>query len=257
MPIASGLYYAFHQGSDLETPPVVLIHGAGGCSLHWPVAVRRLPRHRVFALDLPGHGKSEGRGQQSIGAYARQIQEWLLSLNLPRAVFIGHSMGAAIALAIALEYPEHTLGLGLLGAGVRLPLPEAVLADSLNAATYHKAVRTIVALAFSPAADPRLVELAAIRMSETRPSVLHGDFLACAAFDVAEQLGEIAQPTLILCGADDQLTPPRYSQLLASLIRNSRLDILPQAGHMVMLEQPQAVAERLAQFLDSIPYIAG
>jgi pimeloyl-ACP methyl ester carboxylesterase len=257
MPTASGLYYAFHQGSDLETPPVVLIHGAGGSSLHWPAEVRRLPRSRVFALDLPGHGKSEGRGQQSIGAYAIQIQEWLLSLNLPRAVFIGHSLGAAIAMEIALEYPEHVLGLGLLGAGARLPLPESVLADSINATTYHKAIQAVVELAFSPAADPRLVQLAADRMCETRPSVLHGDFLACAAFDVSEKLGGVVQPTFILCGAEDRLTPPRFSQLLASLIPDSRLEIIPQTGHMVMLEQPQAVAERLACFLDSIPYIAG
>ena len=257
MPTASGLYYAFHQGSDLETPPVVLIHGAGGSGLHWPAEVRRLPRHRVFALDLPGHGKSEGRGQQSIAAYASQIQEWLLSLNLPRAVFIGHSMGAAIALATALEYPEHVLGLGLLGAGARLPLPESVLSDSINATTFHKAIQAVVSLAFSPATDPRLIELASDRMCETRPSVLHGDFLACAAFDVSEILGEVSQPTLILCGADDKLTPPRFSQLLASLIRDSRLEIISQAGHMVMLEQPQDVAERLGLFLDSIPYIAG
>jgi pimeloyl-ACP methyl ester carboxylesterase len=257
VPTASGLYYAFHQGSDLETPPVVLIHGAGGSSLHWPAEVRRLPRYRVFGLDLPGHGKSEGRGQQSIGAYAGQIQDWLLSLNLPRAVFIGHSLGAAIALETALEYPEHVFGLGLLGAGARLPLPEQVLADALNATTYHKAIQAVVDLSFSPTADPRLVELASIRMGETRSSVLHGDFLACAGFDVSEKLGKVHQPTLILCGADDRLTPPRFSQLMASLIRDSRLEIIPQAGHMVMLEQPQAVAERLVQFLDSIPYIAG
>jgi hypothetical protein len=108
-------------------------------------------------------------------------------------------------------------------------------------------------LAFSPQAGSRLVELAASRMAEIRPSVLHGDFLACEAFNVTEQLGRILQPTLILCGVEDQITPPRYSQFLAGLIPNARLEIVIQAGHMVMLEQPQVVAGLLTQFLESIP----
>jgi pimeloyl-ACP methyl ester carboxylesterase len=257
MPIASGIYYSLHQGTDLETPPIVLMHGAGGDHLYWPPEVRRFPRHRVFALDLPGHGKSEGRGQQSVLAYASCVIEWLQSLNLPRAVFFGHSMGAAIAMHLAIDHPEYVLGLGLLGAGARLPVPAEILADAVSATTFHKAVEGIHALAFSPQAGSRLVELAASRMAEIRPSVLHGDFLACEAFNVTEQLGRILQPTLILCGVEDQITPPRYSQFLAGLIPNARLEIVIQAGHMVMLEQPQVVAGLLTQFLESIPNIAG
>ncbi len=241
----------------METPPVVLIHGAGGDHLHWPPEIRRFPHHRVFALDLPGHGKSEGRGQQSIQSYASSVLEWLQSLNLRRAVYYGHSMGAAIAISLALNHPEYVLALGLLGAGARLPVPGEILADSANATTFHKAVEAIGALAFSSSADLRLVELAISRMAEIRPSVLYGDFLACEAFDATEQLGQIHQPVLVLCGAEDRITPPRHSQLLVGLIPNARLEIIIQAGHMVMLEQPQVVAGLLTQFLESIPYIAG
>jgi pimeloyl-ACP methyl ester carboxylesterase len=257
MPIASGLYYSLNQGIDLEIPPVVLIHGAGGNHLHWPSEIRRLAGQRVFALDLPGHGRSEGRGQQSIQAYAASVLEWLQSLNLARAIFVGHSMGAAVALTLALEKPETVLGLGLLGAGARLPFPAEILADTVSATTFHKAVDALIALAFSPAADPRLVELASSRMCEVRPGVFHGDLLACAAFDVTRQLEQIDRPALILCGVEDRLTPPRFSQLLAGLIPNARVEFIAEAGHMVMLEQPQAVAARLVPFLESIPYIAG
>ena len=257
MPIASELFYSLHQGSELETPTVVLLHGAGGNHLYWPAEIRRLPRHRVLALDLPGHGKSEGIGQQSIQAYADIVLEWLLSLDLPKAVFLGHSMGAAIALTLALHQPECVLGLGLLSAGARLPVPADILADLVSSTTFHKAIEAIRVLAFSASTDPRLIELAIGRMAEIRPSVLYSDFLACESFNMVDQLSQIRQPALILCGAEDAITPPRHSQLLAGLLPNARLEIVDRAGHMVMLEQPQTVASLLSQFLDSIPYMAG
>jgi len=74
---------------------------------------------------------------------------------------------------------------------------------------------------------------------------------------VMGRLGEIAVPTLVLCGADDRLTPVKYSEHLRDRIRNARLVTFPGAGHMVMLEQPEAVAGALAQFADSIPYRPG
>jgi pimeloyl-ACP methyl ester carboxylesterase len=94
-------------------------------------------------------------------------------------------------------------------------------------------------------------------MTETRPSVLHGDFLACNEFDAMSRLGEISKPTLILCGADDILTPVKYSEYLHNQIVNSRLVIVPDAGHMVMLEAPQTIADEIGSFADSIRYRAG
>ena len=100
----------------------------------------------------------------------------------------------------------------------------------------------------------RLVELATRRMAETRASVLYGDFLACDEFDVRDRLAELRQPTLVLCGADDQMTPVRHAQFLASSINNAVLNIIPNAGHMVMLEQPLAVASAISDFVGGIPY---
>jgi len=118
-------------------------------------------------------------------------------------------------------------------------------------------VEVIVNWSFSPSTPERLIELASQRMGETRPSVLHGDLLACNVFDVTERIAEISQPTLVVCGADDKMTPLRYSQYLAGTIPSARLEVIPNAGHMVMLEQPQAVADALATFLEGIPYHPG
>lgn len=255
MPTVGDIYYHFHQGSSEGlNPPVVLIHGAGGTHLYWPPEVRRLAGYPVYAPDLPGHGKSGGRGMQSIGAYSQALINWLDDVHMHGAVIIGHSMGSAIALSLALDYPDRVLGLGLVGAGARLRVAPELLEQASNPATYLNAVNTVIAWSFSPRTASRLTELASRRMAETRSSVLYGDFLACDEFDVRQRLAEIRQPTLVLSGADDQMTPQRYAQFLANAIPEADLKLIPEAGHMVMLEQPQAVALALREFVGAIPY---
>jgi pimeloyl-ACP methyl ester carboxylesterase len=255
MPIAANIYFHLHEGSpEGQKPPVVLLHGAGGTRLYWPPEVRRLPGHRVYALDLPGHGKSTGYGVQTIPAYAQAIVEWLGAVGLHSAVFVGHSMGSAIALCLALDHTEHVLGLGLVGAGARLRVAPEILACAADPATLPSAVAIVASWSFSPQASPRLVELAAQRMGEARPSVLYGDFLACNAFNEMERISQIRQPALVICGEDDRMTPLRFAQYLADHIPHAVLKAIPSAGHMVMLEQPRAVADALGEFLGGISY---
>lgn len=250
MPIAASIYY--HTYQEGEKLPVVLIHGAGGTHLYWPSEIRRLAGFRVYALDLPGHGKSPGRGQQSISAYAQGIVEWIAALGLHSAVFIGHSMGGAIAQLLALDYPDHVLALGLVGTGARLRVAASILETAASSTTFLTAVENVVSNSFSPEADPALVSIATRRMAETRSSVLHGDFLACDGFDITVRICSIKQPTLVVCGADDRMVPVRHAQFLASSIPGAQLEVIPGAGHMVMLEKPQVVARVLSQYLNSL-----
>jgi pimeloyl-ACP methyl ester carboxylesterase len=88
-------------------------------------------------------------------------------------------------------------------------------------------------------------------MLETRPPVLHGDFLACNAFNMMDELPRVKTRTLILCGAEDAMTPLKFSEALRDGIPGAQLEIVPEAGHMSMLEQPDAVAKSLEQFLNT------
>jgi pimeloyl-ACP methyl ester carboxylesterase len=258
MPLASGLYYHLSQDGVVETPPVVLLHGVGGMHLFWPPQIRRLPGYRVFALDLPGHGKSNhGGGLQTVEAYTEQIVVWMETVNLHRAVFVGHSLGGAIALNLSKQYPERVLGLGLFSSGVRLNIPQDILADASSAATFYKSVESLVSWSFGSSASAQLADFTASRWREVRPSVLYGDLIACEPFDCNEQLAEIRLPTLVLCGEEDRIAPLRYAQLAAHIIPGAVLQVIPHAGHMVMLEQPDLVAKSLAAFLEEIPYHAG
>src|SRR5258706_4029275 len=87
-------------------PPVILIHGAGGNHLSWPPQIRRLPGQLIYAIDLPGHGKSDGVGPHSIGEYVEDVIELMKSPKLRAAIPVGISMGSAIALSPAPEYPK-------------------------------------------------------------------------------------------------------------------------------------------------------
>lgn len=258
MPVVGGLYYFFHQSGDGASPPLILIHGAGGMHLYWPPQIRRLSGYRVFAVDLPGHGKSGGdRGCQSIEEYTSSVLDWVDALGLHRAVFVGHSMGGAVALQLGLDHPERVLGLGLVGSGAELPVNRALMEEVSNPATYPNAVELVVKWSFSPDVPARLKELASHRMMETRQSVFYGDLLACDAFNVRDRLEEIHCPVLVTCGEKDKMTPVRAAQRLATRIQGAKLEIVPAAGHMVMLERPDVTAALLAEFMAQIQYQSG
>ena len=248
MPRAADVYY-FEWGEENAAPPVLLIHGAGGTHLHWSPEIRRIPGYHILAPDLPGRGKSKGVGAQTIEEYVEAILRFMDSIRLRPAVVVGHSMGGAIALTLALNAPERVRALGLFGTGARLRVAPAILDGLSNTASFPATVQLINQWAFSPRTSPRLKELATQRMQETRPTVLHGDFLACNLFDVFSRLEEITIPALILCGAEDKLTPPRYSQFLHEKLPQATLRIIEGAGHMVMLEKPAESAKALREFL--------
>lgn len=257
MPQAAGMYY-FASNEDLwARPAVILLHGAGGNHLYWPPEIRRLPGQRIYALDLPGHGKTDGIGYQSIVDYAREVLAFLDGLKVRKAVFVGHSMGGAIALHLAIHNPSRVLGIGLVATAPRLRVASILIENTSSQALFPVAVQTIMDWSFSSQADPRLKTLAAQRMSEIRPSVLHGDFRACDSFDENDALGRVKAPSLIICGTEDKMTPPHFSQSMKNRLKNSIYYPIEAAGHMVMLEQPLKVAAPLQLFLESISYQPG
>ena len=257
MPTAANLHYFLCDGRNFNRPPVLLIHGAGGHHLYWPPQVRRLGQHRIFAMDLPGHGRSDGIGRDRVEDYCEDVMAFMDAVGLNSAVWIGHSLGGAIALHAALHQRHRVLGLGLIGSGARLRVDSSLLDLAARRATFTSALGYIGDRSFSSAADPRLKQLALERMAEIRPTVFHGDLVACAAFDEAAHLGEVHVPALVVCGADDRMTPPPVSEALLSGIPRSRLVMIPNAGHMVMLERPEETASAVGEFLNSIDYRPG
>lgn len=252
MPTIAGIHYFCHAVEDPTRPPLILIHGAGGFHLSWPPQVRRLNGQAVYAIDLPGHGKSEGVGRQAIEDYTADVVAFMQALDLPQAVIAGHSLGSAIALTLSLKYAGQVLGLILIGGGARLRVAPAILEGAASFNTFDSTVQLVNDCSFGPNTPPRLKELAMERMADIRPSVLHGDYLACDAFNVMDQLEKIKVPALIMVGTEDRMMPLKYSEFLRDQIPHSRLEVVEGAGHMLMLEQPERTAQLISAFMEDL-----
>ena len=232
--------------------PVVFLHGAGGSHLVWGNQLEALAHSaRPLALDLPGHGRSPGPGRTSIEDYASVVIGFLQDVARAPALLVGHSMGGGIAQTVALLRPDLLRGLVLVGTGARLRVAPGLL-DAIES-DFPAAVAMVGQFAFAPGAPERAVRRSQRILGQTAPATVHGDFVACDRFDLMSRLPEIKVPALVLCGAEDLLTPPRYAAFLGERIAEARVMVVPRAGHMVMLEEPAVVAQAIIAFLTECP----
>ncbi len=228
---------------------VIFIHGAGGNHRHWAGQVPSLGRELLtLAVDLPGHGLSEGKSAQSIDEYTNFIYDFAERVVGPRFILAGHSMGGAIAMNFALRFPEQLAGLVLVGTGARL----RVLPDVLEHFGAGKHFLPLLDLAYGPGTPAELINLSREEMVQTNPDVYYNDFTACENFDVMVRVKEIKVPTLVIGASGDRLTPVKFSCYLAEQINNARMEIIEEAGHMMMLEKPEALNRHLQQFISTI-----
>jgi pimeloyl-ACP methyl ester carboxylesterase len=241
------MYYGEKKAITTTSPPLVLIHGAGGTHLDWPPELRRLPDTRVIGLDLPGHGRSTGPGRSDTLIYAQDVCAFLDKLEIERAIFAGHSMGGAIVLQIGLNMPQRAAGLILMGTGSKLPveptLPQRIIDEP------ETTVDWIINTSWSAHVPESFKQLGRQRLLDTNPEVLRDDYLACQSFDVRDRIEQITAPSLVLGAADDQMVKLKFSATLAERIPHSRLVTIEGAGHMFPLEQGQAVSQAVSEWL--------
>jgi pimeloyl-ACP methyl ester carboxylesterase len=227
---------------------LVFIHGAGGGQFTWSYQKGFFEREfSPIIIELPGHGESGGEGEQEIGRYAEHVHAFLKAMKLSEVTLVGHSMGGAIVQTLALTHPEVIRKIVLVGTGARLKVVPMIL-DGIKE-NFEETVRKITRFAYSQKASSDLIERGISDLLRCQPEVLYGDFLACDRFDIMNEVEEIDLPALVLCGEEDQLTPAKYSEFLHSRIKHSRMEILPNAGHLVMIEFPKAFNEKIREFI--------
>lgn len=237
-----GSIWVAHQRARGQ-PALLLIHGAGSNRLQWPADLRRIPGMEMIAIDLPGHDRSPGPARDSIDDYARDVLAVLDALQHERVYLLGHSMGGAVAMTVALMQPERVRGLVLLACGAKLTVaPELLDADAATAA------HLLVEWSWGPNANPNQRQRHEMALHTLEPETLRTDLTACNAFDIRPRLADITAPTLVVAGEHDQMTPPRFSTYLSDHLPNATLETLP-TGHMLMLEQPQLTARVVLDWL--------
>jgi pimeloyl-ACP methyl ester carboxylesterase len=261
------------RGAEVETgaPPIVLLHGAGANlqDMHLALGARLAARYRVILIDRPGFGFSErkaGAGS-SPADQAVVLRDILDQLGVARAIIVGHSWGATMALTFALDYPSRVAGLVLIAPPThpgrwRMTKLNAVLATPLGWLFAHTLALPFGAIligpgsrtAFLPQPPPYRYVRRTAAMLVLRPATLLANwadvgFLEAFLARQADRYGELTAPIIALAGDRDPLVPPAYHAVkLAAAAPTVKVEVLSGFGHMLH----HAAADRVAAAVDEV-----
>jgi pimeloyl-ACP methyl ester carboxylesterase len=225
----------FDEGSGV---PVVFIHGAlGSKNLWWNQVGPFSKQYRTIAFDVRGHGEStkpdKGYGPKDM---LDDLSALLDNLKVNRAVFVGSSMGGVLAQMFSLSNPKKVIALVLVGTLARAYwlTPQ----EEYSTMSFDKNVEKGVKGWFIINSTRENIDFVLEQARMSTPNfILHvqEDF---GDYDFRDKLKSIKQPTLILVGREDKTTPPEESEIIKNGIKDSKLHIISNSGHLVMLEQP-------------------
>jgi pimeloyl-ACP methyl ester carboxylesterase len=266
--------YAYTGGKpfDAAKPTLVFIHGVLNDHSVWILQSRYFAHHgyNVLAIDLPGHGKSEGSCPKTVEEAAELILALLKAAGLQEAALIGHSWGSLIALHAASLAPEHGLRvthLALVGTAFPMKVSPALLDASLNEPM--KAIEMVNTFSHSMLAPPpsalgpgtwlyggSRALMRRVLASNTKENAFHTGFSACdrydGAFSALNQLlahTESAQTAILfIVGQADQMTTPKAAKSLIDKAPGAKVARV-SGGHAMMTESPEDVLRALANFL--------
>ncbi len=252
---------------------VVLIHGAWASHEWWKEQIPVLStRYRVLALDVRGHGRSSRlRRPSSVKKFSEDLHELLTHLNVEEAALIGWSMGGLISLQYTVDHPEVVRALVLIASRAHKkrrgydPLKEYLekLAETMafslsspfeffmaldNKEYYMREFRREVEDMFTEKASEELIDWAMRAIQVNSPEDLVNVSLSIKDFDLSAKLSEIKVPTLIIAGGRDRMVPLSLTEKLKE-IPNSEMVVFPDAGHYLLLEEPEKVNACLMSFL--------
>ena len=249
-------YTAAHD-VDAAKPTIVFVHGAGLDHSWWGLQSRYFGYHgrNVLAVDLPGHGRSDGKPLATIGEMADWVLRLLDALKLPKAAVVGHSMGSLVALECAARRPERVERIALLGTAYPMKVGEAFLdaAKRNDHAAYD--METIwghaaqVPLAGNPNPGMWMYGDTLARLARLAPGVLYNDLNACNSYAGGEAAAaKVKCPALFILGRRDQMTVPKAGQAFAEMLPGAKVVQIAPSGHSLMAESPDATLDALIEF---------
>ena len=259
--------------------PLVLMHGAWASHEWWQWQIPEFSsNYRVYAYDARGHGKSTLLEDVfSVAGFTKDLESFLQCLQIEETVLIGWSMGGIIGMQFCLDHPSRVKALILIAtSGHRIPRLklkiyshyfQALLGLLMDFAQPRKYDRTAqqfprqnlwlehqVSNMLSPEASREVFEWVLSDIRENPRENLFTVIKSLWNWEAADRLRQIKVPTLIIAGEKDPLAPPRFSQMLHDAIPNSKLLIIENASHYLVLERPGLVNAEILQFLKRIGY---
>lgn len=240
-------YETWNMELNRKSKPVFLfVHGAGGSINHWkPLFSRSEMEMSMIALDLPGHGLTDGIALNKISEVAEYIDQFLSKLELTQPItYVGHSLGGLIGLQFTLEFPKRMNRLILICTSARILLHpyfvEQALADRWDFEWLKGS--------FTPDVPEEKQMLVLNEFLHLRVNQENLDFFGVNQADLRSSVSQISIPTLVITSNDDVTISPRHSRFLAKELKDSVLVEIPKSGHYVHIEQPQIVAHEICKF---------
>ena len=252
--------YAYTGGKpfDATLPTVVFVHGAQHDHSVWILQSRYLAHHGygVLALDLPGHGRSDGPALARIEDLAEWVAGMLDAARVKQAALVGHSMGSLIALECAARHRAQVVKIALLANAYPMKVSAELLdATRDNEPLAQDMVNIWSHLAYAqypnnPGPGFWVIGENLRLMQRQKPGVMHVDFCACNAYaGGAEAAAKVGCPALFVVARRDAMTPARSAQSLAQIVKGARVVSIEGSGHNMMAEKPDEVLDALVAFL--------
>ena len=250
--------YTNSRAIEADKPTVVFIHGSGMDHTVWTLASRHFARHgnNVASVDLPGHGRSTGNPLATVEEMANWVIAVLDALAITDAALVGHSLGSLIALECAASHSDRVRAIALVGTTSPMPVSDAIL--NAAEANDHAAFDMLTQWGFSKRHQFGGNRNSGIWMigntlrlyERSAPGVLFHDMRACHEYTSGiDQAAKVACPALLILGAEDRLTPVRSARALQEAIPSPVVEVLPDAGHTIMVEAPNAMLDALHKVL--------
>lgn len=232
---------------------LVFLHDAGGNAGIWRrVAAILDGDHSTVAFDFPGHGRSGGtESLATIDAYAEFFASFVRALGLRAAILVGHGMGAAVAVQTARHCPGTVRALALVGAARHFEIPQESI-EAWRQVMQGRTPQPFTTEAFSPKTEFPVMREAWMEQVKTDPRVRYFDLAACAAHDVGADAAKADIPALIVAGNDDRIAPPDGAEQLRQAFPSAELVTISDAGHLLPLEKPAAVAAAITSLLSGL-----
>ncbi|MCF8564106.1 alpha/beta hydrolase [Alicyclobacillus tolerans] len=236
-----------HIGNADSEVKLLFVHGASSYGMFWLPLIARLRSYDCIVLDLPGHYRSLGQSKSEISEYAVWMEEFAAQLGVDSLTYVGHSLGGAIGIELALAKAPWLKSLVLLNTAGKLDVSADFL-DKLSKGVYNEAY--FIEQGFGSAAKASLKRVVSQNTRvDTRSS--YRDFLAASKFNRQKDVSRITLPTLIIAGEQDKVTPPVGSVALNESIAQSRLVVISNSGHFTPLENAREVSLEIRDFLNA------
>jgi pimeloyl-ACP methyl ester carboxylesterase len=243
-----------------EGSPVVLIHGMGSDHTVWEGLIPLLKEdYKVIAVDLRGHGlSSKTPGPYSIKVFAEDIHQFLETLNIDQAHFMGHSMGGVILQELAVVYPERFKSLTLISSFAYIDPPLKEILINLKKIITREGYKAFFDECLQLANTPEFIKenrelFSSIRDENARVcsvSSIVDTIDACLDVNFRDSIRDIRTPALIIAGEKDVFTPPYHGIKISEGIRNSKMEIIEGGCHNLLVEKPFETYSVIKGFLD-------